>query len=227
MPENNDHTRVTTRGHSPEDSGKTLKTRLHIERRMGRNVEGESITILFGTQMLVGREKSCEIPILEDRISRKHALLKIDQDAVKLVDLGSTNGTTRNNEPVTEEIIVVGGDQICFGQAQTFETRIVERDGVITSVRLASGPDAYLLSPREFIIGFAGPEGDDVDLKIYDPSILPRHAYIEFFAGQIFIVSLDPAQPVIVNANPVRELEIRNNYLLELGNTMLRFEKVN
>ena len=65
---------------------------------------------------------------------------------------------------------------------------------------------------------------EDVDFRLYDPAILPRHARIEYFAGRTFIVTLDPAKPVIVNSSPVREIEIRNNYLIEIGDTLLRFE---
>ena len=194
---------------------------------MGRTIDGETINILFGAQMLVGRDKSSDICVPDDRISRKHALIRIDQDAVRLADLGSTNGTTRNNEPVTDEIILESGDLVCLGQGKTFETRVVEREAMITSVRLASGHEAYLLVSQEFVIGHADSEmANQVDLKLYDPAIIPMHARIEFFAGQTFIVSLDPSRPVIVNSNPVRELEIRNNYLIEVGDTLLRFERL-
>ena len=221
----NSHTRVTTAGPAVPEHAKSLKARLVFERRMRRTIEGEMMHLLFGNQLLVGRDKTCEIPIIDDRISRKHVLIRIDPDAVRLSDLGSTNGSTRNQEQITEEIILDSGDIVTFGQAKTFETRITERDRIITSVRLASGPEAYLLVPQEFIIGFADPAAADVDLKIYDPAIIPKHARIEFFAGQTFIISLDPDRPVIVNGAPARELEIRNNYLIEIGDTLLRFER--
>lgn len=225
MPTDNSHTRVTTAGPAVPDHAKSLKARLVFERRMGRTIEGEMMHLLFGNQLLVGRDKTCEIPIIDDRISRKHVLIRIDPDAVRLSDLGSTNGSTRNQEQITEEIILDSGDLVTFGQAKTFETRITEREGIITSVRLASGAEAYLLIPQEFIIGFADPAAAGVDLKIYDPAIIPRHARIEFFAGQTFIISLDPDRPVIVNGAPAREIEIRNNYLIEIGDTLLRFER--
>lgn len=221
----NSHTRVTSRRAVPE-TGRTLKALLCFERRMGRPVENEMITLLFGAELLVGRDKACDITIVDDRISRKHALLRIDPDAVRLSDLGSTNGSFRNQQPVTEEIILQNGDLVNFGQARTYETRIVERDGVISSVRLASGTEAFLLIPQDIIIGFADPATEDVDLKIYDPKILPRHARLEFFTGQTFLLAMDPDHPVLVNGSPVREIEIRHNFLIELGDTLLRFERL-
>jgi pSer/pThr/pTyr-binding forkhead associated (FHA) protein len=219
-----DHTSVNEDATSSEEN-KAFKARLFIERRMGRPVEGEMINLLFGAQMLVGRDRSCEISLSDDSISRKHALVRIDPDAVRLNDLGSTNGTKRNRYRVTEEIIIESGDTISFAKAKAYETRIVIKNEMVSSVRLARGKEAYLLVPQEFLIGFADPENDDVDLKIYDPAILPRHARIEYFAGRVFVVSLDPERPVVVNSNPVREIEIRNHYLIEMGDTLLRFEK--
>ncbi len=218
------HTRVSTNG-GAIDSGKPVVARMHIERRMGKSVEGEMITILFGNQMLVGREKSCDIYIPDDRISRKHAQIRIDPDAVRLSDLGSTNGTTRNDEPVTEEIIIESGDLVDIGHARTYEARIVTRDGEISSVRLASGNDAFLLVPQEFIVGFAGPGSDDVDFKLYDPKISKKHARLEYFTGMTFIVSLDEDNLVLVDSKPVKELELRDNYLVEFGDTLVRFER--
>jgi pSer/pThr/pTyr-binding forkhead associated (FHA) protein len=221
----NNHTRISSGKAAPPADSASVRASISIESRMGRPVEGEAITVLFGNQMLIGREKSCDIFLPDDRISRKHSLLRIDADTVRLADLGSTNGTTRNDQPVTEEIIIQSGDLICFGHARTYEARIISRDDIVTSLRLASGADAFLLVPQEFIIGFADPKTADVDFRVYDPKILPRHARIEYFAGRTFIVTLDPAKPVVVNGNPVREIEIRNNYLIEIGGTLLRFER--
>jgi len=223
MPDN-DQTRISTHGGGTGE-GKPIRARLCFERRMGRAVNGEQFNLLFGSQMLIGRDKAADITIVDDRISRKHALIRIDPDAVRVSDVGSTNGTRRNGEPVTEEIILQNGDRVCLGEARTFETRIVEREGIITSVRLASGNQGFLLAPREVLIGHASPPDPELDLMIYDPKLRPRHASIEFFTGQIFINTLDPARPVIVNSSPVRELELRNGFLIELGDTLLRFER--
>lgn len=212
-------------GSRPGSPVETLRAVLTIQKRMGKDVEGEGITILFGAQMLVGRDKSCDICIDDDRVSRKHALIKIDRGAATLADLGSTNGTARNGEELHEEIILQSGDHVSVGRARTFEIRITSRERAITSVRLASGAEAYLLAPQEILIGFADPKNRNLDLKIYDPSILPRHARIDYFTGQTFIVSHDPAQPVVVNSRPVREIEIRNNYLIEIGQTLILFER--
>lgn len=222
--DDNDSTRISTGGHIAYD-GRTLSAHLAIERRMGRAVPGEGLNLLFGIQMLVGRDKTCDICVPDDRISRKHALIRIDPDAVRMADLGSTNGSSRNGDPVTDEIILETGDRIQIGQAVTYDVRIVERNGAISSVRLANQGAGFLLAPEAIIIGFSDPKNHDVDLKIYDPAILPRHARIEFFSGKTFMVSLDPQHQVLVNSAPVREIELRHNALIEIGNTLFRWER--
>jgi len=221
-----DRTRVSNSGGSGATERQTLRVRLVFEVRAGTPVQNEALNLLFGNQMLVGREPSCEIPILDSRISRKHALIRIDPDAIRLTDLGSTNGTVRNGEPVTEEIIIMNRDRIEFGRVRYFETRMIERDGHVTSIRLAAGADAYLLAPAEVLIGRADPDNRSCDLLIYDPALELRHARFEHFYGNTFVVSLNEKNPVKVNGKPVKELEIHSGQLLEMGKTLLRYEIV-
>ncbi len=220
-----DHTRIsTTIGGS--DERKTLRVRVVFEERSGHPVKDETMTLLFGTQMLLGRDEVCEIPIKDNRISRKHVLIRIEPDGVRLADLGSTNGTTRNDEPVTEEIILNNRDRITVGRAVTFEVRLVEREGQICSARLASGPSAFLLAPSEVLIGRSDPKNLTCDLMIYDSELELRHARIDHFYDNTFIMSLVPEKPVLVNNKPVKELEIHPDYTITLGKTRLRWEVI-
>jgi len=222
--DDNEFTRVAT-GITAPGEDKRVVTTMFIERRMGRPVTGEKIKVVFGPQMMIGRDKSCEITIDDSQVSRKHALIRIDPEAARFSDLGSTNGSARNGETIKEEIILESGDKISLGKGPTFDVRVVERDGNITTVRLVSGHGAFLLAPHEFIIGFADPHSHDVDFKIYDPSILPKHARVECFMGKTFIISLDDQRQVKVNAKPAKEVEIHDNYVIEIGDTLLRFER--
>ncbi len=218
-----DHTRISTVGGEGEER-KTYKTRLVFLERSGVPVQGESISVLFGTQMLAGRDDICEIMIQDNRISRKHALIRIEPDGVRLSDLGSTNGTTRNDELITEEIILNNRDRVCLGRAVTFEVRIVEREGQVSSARLATGSTAFLLAPSEIVIGRTDPNNFSCDLMVYDPDMELVHSRIEHFYNNTFVVSLSPEKPVLVNNKPVKELEIHNGNVLTMGKTRLRWE---
>lgn len=57
--------------------------------------------MFFDRSSTLGRDKSCDIPISGDRyVSKKHALLRKDTNGYFLEDLGSTNGTFIDDEPV-------------------------------------------------------------------------------------------------------------------------------
>jgi diguanylate cyclase (GGDEF)-like protein len=71
-------------------------------------------------EMIVGRDEAAHLRIPDERISRRHALLKLDQDhrrkshRVQIQDLGSTNGTLVNGEPV-DLVELHDGDKILLG----------------------------------------------------------------------------------------------------------------
>ena len=70
-------------------------------------------------EMILGRESSCAISIPIDTVSRRHCRLRQRGGAVFLTDLGSTNGTALNDEPLppNEEFALRSGDRIRAGSA--------------------------------------------------------------------------------------------------------------
>ena len=73
--------------------------------------------------MTIGRSHECDLPIEDASVSRRHAELRIDEDAVWLVDLRSTNGTEVNGRR-TDRARLAPGDQIVIGQTELrFELR--------------------------------------------------------------------------------------------------------
>src|SRR5687768_8568612 len=67
------------------------------------------------TDMEVGRSPSCEIPLKDDQVSRKHALISVHEGQVRLKDLGSRNGTLVNGERITGEVVLQPGDRVRVG----------------------------------------------------------------------------------------------------------------
>jgi diguanylate cyclase (GGDEF)-like protein len=51
-------------------------------------------------EMIAGREQSCEIALLDQSISRKHAIIKQTDKEVTITDLGSSNGTFINDKKI-------------------------------------------------------------------------------------------------------------------------------
>jgi FHA domain len=65
--------------------------------RSGGELHGRSLTIRLGTQVL-GREPNCELYINDGFISRRHAIILREKDAVWIQDAASANGTRLNGE---------------------------------------------------------------------------------------------------------------------------------
>ena len=70
---------------------------------------------LVKDEAIIGRSSDCEIPIKEEDISRNHAKLVVEAGGrVKVVDMGSTNGTFVNRKKV-KEAFLDNGDQLRCG----------------------------------------------------------------------------------------------------------------
>jgi pSer/pThr/pTyr-binding forkhead associated (FHA) protein len=63
---------------------------------------------------VIGRKEDCELRIPLGEISRKHAMMIVEEKQVTLRDLGSANGTYINNKRISEQQ-VAAGDHIVIG----------------------------------------------------------------------------------------------------------------
>jgi len=59
-------------------------------------------TILIPGDYVLGRDPGCELRIEAELVSRRHAQLTINFDHALIEDLGSSNGTSVNGQPITE-----------------------------------------------------------------------------------------------------------------------------
>jgi predicted component of type VI protein secretion system len=74
---------------------------------------------------VIGRREDCDLRIPLGEVSRKHCRIIKDGDAVRLEDLGSSNGTFHNGERVREATLAAG-DTIQIGPV----TFMVQIDGI-------------------------------------------------------------------------------------------------
>jgi signal transduction histidine kinase len=70
---------------------------------------------LTGEQVGIGRDGSNRIKLHDTEVSRRHAEIVRTADGYRLVDLGSANGTTVNNQSI-RDVLLQPGDQIQIGQ---------------------------------------------------------------------------------------------------------------
>lgn len=84
---------------------------------LGGKHQGKAIP-LSTKKFLVGREQDCHLRPNSDLVSRHHCVFTIDDYAVRLRDLGSTNGTRVNGKPLHGEATLKSGDQIGIGKLE-------------------------------------------------------------------------------------------------------------
>ena len=80
---------------------------------------GELIPV-EGAGIVIGRDPNVQLTLLEEGVSRRHARVTVDGDAVHLIDLGSTNGTWIDGERITERVLG-DGTRFQIGQTSVFK----------------------------------------------------------------------------------------------------------
>ena len=60
--------------------------------------------------VVVGRGRRCDVRIESFRVSRRHCRLVLDCDVVRVLDLGSTNGTKINGRSIREGVLRPGDE---------------------------------------------------------------------------------------------------------------------
>jgi pSer/pThr/pTyr-binding forkhead associated (FHA) protein len=75
----------------------------------------QSYDLKMHVPLIIGRAPTCDLPVFDPTISRRHAELVCDEDTVALRDLGSSNGTFVNGAKVMEATLQVD-DLVAFGK---------------------------------------------------------------------------------------------------------------
>jgi len=72
----------------------------------------------YPNQISIGRTNNCDVILKFPWMSKLHAIVRLDADGKKLIDLGSTNGTRLNDQRLSPKVPVplAPGDRIAFGK---------------------------------------------------------------------------------------------------------------
>lgn len=99
---------------------------------------GNTIPLSPG-KFLVGREEDCHLRPNSDLISRHHCVFTLDEYALRIRDLGSTNGTLVNGERIRGGVVLKPGDIVAFGKLE-FEVLLHDptSDDTKTQLRIDS-----------------------------------------------------------------------------------------
>ena len=76
-----------------------------------------SLLVVQGLPAVIGRSPDADLVVADDTVSRHHARLAGDRESLTVTDLGSSNGTTLNGNPMVGEVTLHEGDLVGFGSA--------------------------------------------------------------------------------------------------------------
>jgi S1-C subfamily serine protease len=74
-------------------------------------------------KILIGRSPECDVVVLSDAVSLRHAAIEIEGRQADIFDLGSTNGTFVNGERINRKVLEIG-DRIRLGDTDYVWTGI-------------------------------------------------------------------------------------------------------
>jgi predicted component of type VI protein secretion system len=126
-------------------------------------------------QFAVGRNATCQLSLDDPLVSRRHALLVVNDEGVTIEDLQSRNGVLVNGKRITERVPLQVGDRILIGaqeltllQGRAVTSRDHQTQGQQAKMTLPK-MEASLRIPSDFSnLAAAGlsPDGSSVDLDV-------------------------------------------------------------
>jgi DNA-binding NtrC family response regulator len=111
---------VTRLRRDPRDGARSIE----FEVRVGSGLDAGKVFVVRGDEpspSLVGKSQACAICLADPEVSRRHASLEASGATLRLVDLGSTNGTFVNGLRVFDAALV-GGERVQLGGSMLLVT---------------------------------------------------------------------------------------------------------
>ncbi|WP_374689274.1 FHA domain-containing protein [Promineifilum sp.] len=144
----------------------------------------EAVFVISRPTIAIGREPDNDLVLNSSVVSRHHAVLNFRDEAYRIRDLNSTNGTAVNGRPVTEAVLQ-DGDIIRIGDEQGNNVGLV-----FHRQRPDAAPGTIHLGRSEmgqtpvFVIG----RDPSADLHLDHPTISRRHAEVRATPGGVALL---------------------------------------
>src|SRR3954469_14160006 len=104
-------------------------------------------------EVILGRSPSCDIPLEDSKVSRRHARIAIEEGTARVSDLGSRNGTIVNGEKIESEAVLLPGDRVQVG-----DTTVLFEPPTRAALTEREDPGDLENQPVEELLPAVGPE---------------------------------------------------------------------
>jgi hypothetical protein len=127
------------------NTGKSSKQNYGIWSILAENGPLEGLEYPITDSITIGRALECEVTLSRSYISRSHARLKVDDDALSIEDLSSSNGTHVNGVKISGQQYLQHGDEVGFKDV-TFR---VHEDRTQLSEEVSLNQTIMIVNPPE------------------------------------------------------------------------------
>lgn len=190
--------------------------------------------LLKAGENIIGRDPSSDVLISDGTVSRRHACITIEENHAYIQDLGSTNGTQLNGQPVgAERIPLPPNAELLFGSVamtlelpEGFETPAVAAEVAPPLAHLVNVSDPTLRFPLYTRPQRIGRRAGN-DIVIPDAYVSGQHAVIEIVGADVRITDLGSTNGTFIGETkiaPNMPTTVPSNALLTLGKTQFRIE---
>ena len=176
----------------------------------------------------IGRAEDNEIILADVGVSRRHAVITLSSDQIRVEDMGSGNGTYFHGQRIDRQIIS-GGDELII---DPFVLRFRLRTGDTLadswqneSARLdiirgeTNAGRSFSIGPRGVTIG----RSETRDIVITDAAASRHHCTIFPKNNRYILRDMGSANGIYINNQRVREQALENCDTIRIGNTEFRF----
>ena len=193
--------------------------------------KGKSIQLREGDNT-IGRSPENDLSIEDPAISRGHALVRVQDDRMVLVDLGSRGGTRVGNRSIRGRTVSTGG-VIEVGQTRlglvevegqsppelgtmSGETVVDAPSGGMAVLVAQSGPDSGKSFPLVHGDNLIGRDAGS-NVLLTDDVVSRRHAMLRAEDNRYLVFDLGSRSGTVVDGNPVAGHEISGGATISMG----------
>ncbi|MDP6422353.1 MAG: FHA domain-containing protein [SAR202 cluster bacterium] len=188
-----------------------------------------SVLEIIGDKVTIGKAEGSGVRLTDSSVDSAHALIRVQQGAYTLSDLGSRSGTWVNGK-LEAGVVLNDGSKITVGTSELFFSKVGGATEIDDSDDQAGGVLLVRSGPamgRSFNFGLGdwtiGSQVPDEGAQIDDPAVSQQHAMLRCMSRVCRLYDLGSTNGTKVDGADLNGVLLQNGDLLKFGETELQF----